>query len=148
MTINSTQISRKYVTDRIKSFYESSYADKDIGIVETVLNNVIDLFDGKREGFQRCDAQYHNLTHTLQTIPPFVDIIEGWNKSGNTPKVSKEFFSMGIIAVLLHDTGYIKKKVTCSAQGQSTPLSISKEVWISQAAIWQRSASTDKGSLR
>ena len=110
MTINSTQISREYITNKIKSFYESNYASRDIGIIKTVLDNVIDLFNGKKEGFQRCDAQYHNLTHTLQTIPPFVDIIDGWNKSSNTPKVSEEFFGMGIIAVLLHDTGYIKKE--------------------------------------
>jgi hypothetical protein len=44
----------------------------------------------------------------LHTIPPYMEIIDGWNKSRNSPKISKKFFDLGIISVLLHDTGYIK----------------------------------------
>ena len=101
---------RNYIADEIKSFYKSNYNSNDIGIIESVLDDVIDLFNGKRKGFQRCDARYHDLTHTMQVVLPFLEIIDGWNKSGNVPKISKEFFDAGIIAVLLHDTGYIKRE--------------------------------------
>ena len=117
MTFNSRQISREYIADKIKSFYESNYANSDIGFIKTVLNDVVELFNGKRKGFQRCDAQYHDLTHTFQVVPPFVEIIDGWNKSGNMPKVSKECFDIGITAVLLHDTGYIKKQGDTAGTG-------------------------------
>jgi hypothetical protein len=110
LTFNSKQISREYIANKIKSFYKSNYANSNIGVIEIVLDDVIDLFNGKRKGFQRCDARYHDLTHTLQIVLPFLDIIDGWNKSGNMPKVSKEYFDIGIIAVLLHDTGYVKKE--------------------------------------
>ncbi len=66
------------------------------------------FFSGKRKGVQKCDTRYHDLMHTLQVIPPFIGIIDGWNKNKNTPYITREFFDIGVIAVLLHDTGYIK----------------------------------------
>ncbi|MCX5809298.1 MAG: hypothetical protein NTX36_07995 [Proteobacteria bacterium] len=117
MTFNSRQISRKYIINKIKSFYETNYAISDIGIIEIALDDVVELFNGKKKGFQRCDAQYHDLTHTLQVVPPFIEIIDGWNKSGNMPKVSNTYFDTGIIAVLLHDTGYIKREGDLSGTG-------------------------------
>lgn len=110
MTFNPGHISPNYIADKIKSFYKSNYASDDIGIIETVLDDVINLFNGKRNGFQSCDARYHDLTHTMQVVLPFLEIIDGWNKSGNMPIISKEYFDAGIIAVLLHDTGYIKRE--------------------------------------
>jgi len=65
-------------------------------------------FSGKRKGFLQCDTRYHDLSHTLQVIHPFIGMIDGWNKSKHSPNISREFFDIGIIGVLLHDTGYIK----------------------------------------
>ena len=96
------------IVNKIRAIYKKNYQEANIGIIEVVLNDVIDFFSGKRKGFLKCDTKYHDLLHTLQVIPPFIGIIDGWNKSENTPNISKEFFDMGIIAVLLHDTGYIK----------------------------------------
>jgi len=98
----------KNIIDQIKSIYKSNYGDDNTEIIERIFNDVIDLFNGKREGFQGCDAKYHDFSHTLQTIPPFIEIIDGWNKSEKTPKITKDFFDMGIIGVLMHDTGYMK----------------------------------------
>jgi hypothetical protein len=84
------------------------YGINNTGVVETVFQDIVDLFSGRRRGFQKCDTTYHDLLHTLQVVPPFIGIIDGWNKSKNSLKISKEFFDIGMIAVLLHDTGYIK----------------------------------------
>jgi len=92
----------------IKRVYQDNYGDDNTVTVEIVLKDMIDLFKGKKKGFQKCDVKYHGIFHTLHTLPPYVEIIDGWNKSGNSPKISKDFFDLGIIAVLLHDTGYIK----------------------------------------
>ncbi len=102
------ELTSRNILHRIKTIYERNYKTDDTGIVEEVLADVIDLFNGKRRGFQKCDIKYHNLFHTLQTVQPFIEIIDGWNRSGITPEISKEYFDSGIISVLLHDTGYIK----------------------------------------
>ncbi|MFZ6016862.1 MAG: hypothetical protein ACOYU0_04455 [Nitrospirota bacterium] len=98
----------KNILNEIKTIYKENYQGDNIDIIEVVFNDVMDLFSGKRKGFRKCDIRYHDFSHTLQIIPPFIKIIDGWNKSENNPKISREFFDIGIIAVLLHDTGYIK----------------------------------------
>lgn len=77
--------------------------------IERVACDVIDLFMGKMEGYYKCDTKYHDLEHSLETTRLTAKIINKWNKSRQLPIVSKRFFELGIIAALLHDTGYIKK---------------------------------------
>ncbi len=98
----------KKILGHVRAIHAENYGDADLHIIENVFNDVVDLFSGKIKGFQKCDTRYHDLLHTLQVIPPFIGIIDGWNKSKSTPRISKEYFDIGIIAVLLHDTGYIK----------------------------------------
>ena len=96
------------ILDELKIICKEIYGENNINLIKTALNDVTALFSGKRKGFQECDTRYHDLMHTLQVIPPFIGIIDGWNKNKSTPYISREFFDIGIIAVLLHDTGYIK----------------------------------------
>lgn len=94
----------------IEAICESNYGNREIGLIERVMEDIVDLFQGKKPGYQACDTEYHNLLHTFQTIPPFVEMIDGWNKEGAAPRVSKKYFTFGTMGVLLHDTGYIKKE--------------------------------------
>lgn len=108
--LRGESLTSKNILNEIRTIYKENYQEDNVEIIEVVLNDVIDLFSGKRKGFLKCDTRYHDLLHTLQVIPPFIGIIDGWNKSENNPNISREFFDMGIIAVLLHDTGYIKTR--------------------------------------
>lgn len=96
------------ILGEIKTICMANYHDDDVDLVERVFKDSISLFDGKTGGFLKCDTRYHNIIHTLQTIPPFIEIVDGWNKSKSDPFVSKKYYMLGIIAVILHDTGYIK----------------------------------------
>ena len=105
--LTDNDLTDKNIIAKIKVIYQGNYGIDNTKTVEMVLKDIIDLFDGRRTGFKKCDVIYHDIYHTLHTIPPFLEIIDGWNKSGNSPRISKECFDLGIIAVLLHDTGYI-----------------------------------------
>ncbi|HOE17316.1 MAG TPA: hypothetical protein PLX02_06475 [Syntrophorhabdaceae bacterium] len=96
------------IIGEIKTICNANYNDDDVGVVERVFRDSINLFEGRTEGFLRCDMKYHNISHTLQTIPPFIEIIDGWNRSKSDPFISKKYYVLGIIAVILHDTGYLK----------------------------------------
>ncbi|OPY74821.1 MAG: hypothetical protein A4E64_02116 [Syntrophorhabdus sp. PtaU1.Bin058] len=96
------------IAGQIKKISRDNYGDDDVRLAERVFHDAIDLFNGNADGFQKCDMKYHNIVHTLQTIPPFIEIIDGWNRSKSTPFVTKEYYILGIIAVILHDTGYMK----------------------------------------
>ncbi len=105
-----TKLTPKNILKHIEKVHNENYGDHDISVIERVFNDVVDLFNGKRKGYQKCDAEYHNLYHTMQTVPPFIEIIDGWNKSESIPRISPDFFQFGMVGVLLHDTGYIKEE--------------------------------------
>ncbi len=101
-------LNKNKLLDEIRSFCKTNYNAPEINLIENVFNDIVELFAGKRKGFLKCDTKYHNLSHTFQVIPPFMSIINGWNDSRRSPEITLEYFQKGIIAVLLHDTGYIK----------------------------------------
>jgi len=109
MVIRKEDLTRDRIIAHVRSVYQVHFAGNgDTELVEAVFEDIIDLFSGKMEGYQKCDTRYHDLYHTLQVIPPFAEILSGWNKSGNAPWISKYYFDLGLVSVLLHDTGYIK----------------------------------------
>lgn len=77
-------------------------------MTDRFFESVIGLFNGSYEGFQACDTPYHDLDHTLEVTLALAKVLSGWNRAGSPP-VSMDFFDLGIMAALLHDTGYIKK---------------------------------------
>jgi len=94
--------------NKIREIYKEHYKNDDIETIKAAFNDLMDLFSGNMKGYLKCDTEYHDIKHTLQVVPPFIGILDGWNKSKKLPKIPKELFDRGIIAVLLHDTGYIK----------------------------------------
>ena len=110
MTSGHKTVTAEEIINKIRGVYRDNGLSDDISTIQRALRDVTDLFRGKRKGFQQCDVRYHDFSHSLQTIIPFADIIDGWNKGSAPPKISKEYLDLGVIAVLLHDTGYIKKE--------------------------------------
>ena len=104
----SDHLTTQSILNMIRAIYTEHYQDDDITKIEEVLNDLTDLFAGNMKGYLKCDTGYHDIKHTLQVVPPFIGILDGWNKSKKQPTINKELFDRGIIAVLLHDTGYIK----------------------------------------
>jgi hypothetical protein len=75
--------------------------------IKSIFNYVRQLFWGDVEGYQACDTDYHDLEHTMECALAMSRIIAGMRKAPVdilTPMLAE----YGIIAVLLHDTGYIK----------------------------------------
>lgn len=106
--LKSAHLTAQSLLKKIREIYKEYYKSDDIETVKGVLNDLLDLFSGNMKGYSKCDTEYHDIKHTLQVVPPFIGILDGWNKSKKLPKIPKELFDRGIIAVLLHDTGYIK----------------------------------------
>lgn len=101
-------LNKEKVLEDVRKIYRDTYDTDNLDLIEQAFNDVADLFAGRMAGYIRCDTSYHDLVHTLQVIQPFIGIIDGINKSEHPVKLSKYYFDLGIIAVLLHDTGYIK----------------------------------------
>jgi hypothetical protein len=106
--VQSEPLTAQSIQNKIRKIYKEHFQNDDIETIKGVFDDLIALFSGNMKGYLKCDTGYHDIKHTLQVIPPFIGILDGWNKSKKLPRISKELFDRGIIAVLLHDTGYIK----------------------------------------
>lgn len=67
-------------------------------------------FSGRYADFQAIDAKYHDLEHTLQVTLCYARLLQGYNRAGMHPPVRPRDFELGILAMLLHDTGYLKRR--------------------------------------
>jgi hypothetical protein len=113
---NSRKVAGDDASSKVEKFVEAvrltaeRHFDTDgLGRIVEVRDNVIKLYNGRFEGYQRCDTHYHNLKHIFDVVCPYVHIVDGWNNAKQKPLISFHFFELGTIAALLHDTGYIKE---------------------------------------
>ena len=67
-------------------------------------------FSGRYADFQAIDAKYHDFEHTLQGTLCYVTLLDGYQRAGAQPPLSARMFELAVIAILLHDTGYLKKR--------------------------------------
>jgi CBS domain-containing protein len=68
-----------------------------------------DCFEGRYPGYQAVDAQYHDLEHTLQGTLCLARLLHGRQRAGAVPAVTAHLFELGLLAILTHDTGYLKE---------------------------------------
>jgi len=68
----------------------------------------VDSFEGRYRDYQPIDARYHDFEHTLQGTLCYAQILRGRQAAGATPAVPQRMFELGLLAILLHDTGYLK----------------------------------------
>ena len=98
----------KKILKEIKDIYKNNFNKNLPDNLDKIYNDCIGLFNGQMSGYYKCDTKYHNLVHTLQTAIAICRIMDGWNKSRKQIKITEEYFGYGLIAALMHDTGYIK----------------------------------------
>jgi hypothetical protein len=67
-------------------------------------------FNGRYDDYQPIDARYHDFEHTLQGTLCLARLLHGRHQAGLEPKVTQHHFELAILAILFHDTGYLKKR--------------------------------------
>jgi len=73
------------------------------------IKDVLALFRGDFPGYSACDTGYHDLAHTLRLFPPFCQIAIALFRKHPATILPREL-ELGLLAVLLHDAGYIRKE--------------------------------------
>ncbi len=84
--------------------------------VRQVSQDVFALFKGYLPSYLPCDTRYHDLEHTLRLLPPFCQIAVALSKKPPETILPRDL-ELGLIAVFLHDCGYIRKKGDRSGTG-------------------------------
>jgi hypothetical protein len=75
----------------------------------TIFEYLRRLFIGEVEGYQACDTEYHDLEHTMECAIAMSRLIAGMKRTG-VEYLNPNIAELGLVAVLFHDTGYIKTK--------------------------------------
>ncbi|HEY8931728.1 MAG TPA: hypothetical protein VIM44_00275 [Rariglobus sp.] len=79
-------------------------------LVDEVARWVERLFQGRHPDYQKADLRYHDLQHTVLATQCFIDLAAGRIVHGAKPVFGHRDFSLGCVAILMHDTGYIKRR--------------------------------------
>lgn len=67
-------------------------------------------FSGEIPGYLPIDARYHDFEHTLQGTLCLVRLLEGRHLARARPEVDPLRFHLVLLAILFHDTGYLKRR--------------------------------------
>jgi hypothetical protein len=74
--------------------------------VKKVFNDVVKLFRGEYPGYRACNTWYHDLKHTTDCLLAMARLIHGGFVQGTV--MEEREAALGLIAALLHDTGFIQ----------------------------------------
>ncbi|MDH4191323.1 MAG: HD domain-containing protein, partial [Betaproteobacteria bacterium] len=70
------------------------------------------LYRGDHPAFHPCDTGYHDIQHVLDVALAMARLMDGYERSryNGTPPLPPEIFTLGIIAALFHDVGYLRRR--------------------------------------
>jgi len=98
------------VETQVQSAYLAMFPDGDRLFVPRVFGLAIDCFTGQYADYQAVDARYHDFEHTLQGTLCMVRLLCAWRSANTHSSLTERLFQLGILGILLHDTGYLKKR--------------------------------------
>jgi len=94
----------------VQSAYLSMFPGGDRSFVPRVFGWMLDCFSGGYRDYQAIDARYHDFEHTLQGTLCMARLLRGRHSAGAEPRLTQRMVELGILAILLHDTGYLKRR--------------------------------------
>jgi hypothetical protein len=101
----------------VQSRYQAMFLDCDSSFVPDTFAWAVECFTGKYQNYQAIDALYHDFEHTLQGTLCMVRLLHGRHKAGVHPRLDRRMFELGLMAILLHDTGYLKTRDDTTGTG-------------------------------
>jgi len=136
--INTRSLSA--VREEVRAIYRWLFFDARADFVAEAFRWTEEAFAGSYADYQPIDAKYHDLEHTLQGTLCFARLLEGYKSAEAQPPLTRRPFELGVIAILLHDTGYLKKRSDTEGTGAKYTL-----VHVSRSAEFAGNMLREKG---
>ncbi|RME95997.1 MAG: hypothetical protein D6766_01795 [Verrucomicrobia bacterium] len=96
------------VAHEVQLVYCSLFPEADRRFIPRAFGVVIDSFCGGNPAYLPIDARYHDVEHTMQGALCMARLLERRHRLGAEPVLTEEQFRLGLLAMLMHDTGYLK----------------------------------------
>ena len=94
----------------VQAAYLALFPKGDTLFVPRVFGWAIECFTGSYADFQAVDARYHDFEHTLQGTLCMARLLRARHAANAHPQLTQRLFQLGVLAILLHDTGYLKRR--------------------------------------
>ena len=124
----------------VQSTHLELFPNADEHFMTNLFDWVIDAFEGRYKDYQPIDAKYHDLEHTMQGTLCLCLILRGRINSGLRPRITQRMFELGMAAILLHDTGYLKVRGDNEGTGAKYTL-----IHVSRSADFARQLLLEQG---
>jgi len=86
-------------------------------LLDRLFSDITEMFEGRYPGYQAIDMEYHDFEHTLQATVCLVHLLQGRSDTDDQPVFSIRDWELAVMAVLLHDTGFLKETGDNSGTG-------------------------------
>ena len=107
MTANTTDVKNiDDVFSEVKYVLSLMYPDDEFNMFTCAYTDILHLFDGKYDGYKACNTPFHDLQHTLDCLLAMIRLLHG--AFIDNLKFPPKEVELGLIAALMHDTGYIQ----------------------------------------
>ncbi len=94
----------------VQEVYLGLFPQGDRLFVPQVFGWAIECFTGHYQDYLPVDARYHDFEHTMQGTLCLARLLRGRHLAGAQPRLTERLFELGLLAILLHDTGYLKRR--------------------------------------
>jgi len=98
------------VEGEVQAAYGAMFAHGDPKFISTIFAWAVSWFSGQYRDYQPIDAHYHDLEHTMQGTLCMARLLRRRHDLGQEPPLTQRLFELGMLAMLTHDTGYLKKR--------------------------------------
>jgi len=98
------------VEKEVHAIYKRLFPDGDRAFVPRAFEWAGQCFSGRYDDYQAIDARYHDFEHTLQGTLCLARLLAGRHAANVKPALSRRHFELSLLAILFHDTGYLKKR--------------------------------------
>ncbi len=90
--------------------YRGMFPKGDPQFVPRIFGWATDCFTGRYADYQPIDARYHDFEHTLQGTLCMARLLQCRQAAQAIPPLPQRLVELGLIGILLHDTGYLKQR--------------------------------------
>ncbi|HEX4263786.1 MAG TPA: hypothetical protein VH597_05555 [Verrucomicrobiae bacterium] len=101
----------------VQAAYLGMFPEGDAMFVPRVFGWAVECFTGSYGDYQAVDARYHDFEHTLQGTLCMARLLRGRHLARAEPRLTSRMFQLGLLAILTHDTGYLKKRDDAEGTG-------------------------------
>lgn len=107
--------------------YREITGKPDDGLLTDAFQWLQDAFAGRHPDYEPLDTKYHDLEHTLQGTLCLARLLAAWARAKGQPALDCRAVRRGLVAILLHDTGYLKPRGDHHGSGAKfTPIHVQR----------------------